>query len=258
MWRWCALAALLQVARAAGAFSLVHPLPFMLFLRVQWHAATAPGVFGLWRFCILFGAWSQGCLSERPGDPATLRRGDDVCAFTFTLFGVGAVCDMTSGSISIASATSCELSTGAYTLADVTVAGTLNILGQVNITVTNSFVVTATGTVTGDSQGFASNTAGWGCVVSATTGVGGSLGGAGGRGSITGCGYYEFPTHMVRVLCVAAGVRAALCCIVPHSSLRTCVTHVNRVAAVRRRRAPVAVVAALSRSSQTRPRRRLW
>jgi hypothetical protein len=42
MWRWCALAALLQVARAAGAFSLVHPLPFMLFLRVQWHAATAP------------------------------------------------------------------------------------------------------------------------------------------------------------------------------------------------------------------------
>jgi hypothetical protein len=166
-----------------------------------------------------------------------------------------AVCDLTSGSISIASATSCDLSTGAYTLADVTVAGTLNVLGQVNITVTNSFVVTVTGTVTGDSQGFASNTAGWGCVVSATTGVGGSLGGAGGRGSITGCGYYEFPTHMVRALCAVMGVHrcsSALCFVIVWAP------RVNRGAAVRRRRVPVAVAAALSQSSQTRPRRRLW
>ncbi len=98
--------------------------------------------------------------------------------------------------MTVPSATSCNLNAGSYSFSDVSIAGTVNLLGAVTMTVSDSFIVSATGSILGVGVGLAVGAVPSGCTLggSTTGGVHGGIGGPASGSAVLGaaCGSHEW------------------------------------------------------------------
>ena len=108
---------------------------------------------------------------------------------------VGPACPFTTV-LTVASGTSCDLSTGSYSFSNVQISGAVVLLGPVTITVSNSFNLSTGAFLLGNGTGQAVGVAAPGCVVG-NTNTGGVHGGIGGPGTSSvalgsPCGSHEW------------------------------------------------------------------